>query len=67
MPLYDFWCEKCAIHREATMPLATLDKYERGKLKKSDMAKFNCPECREPMRKIIAPVRLSSERCTIGC
>lgn len=62
MPLYSFICDGnkgCMRYFEVTMSLLDLDKYDRGK------GKIKCPACKKLLRKLIAPVRLSSARCTM--
>ena len=66
MPLYQFTCDgdDCFKCYEIFMSLKELEKYDRGKFSRSK--KFNCPTCGEKLRKLIAPVRLLSSRCTAG-
>jgi len=54
MPLYEFYCNKCAIVREALVPLK--DYNERPE----------CPKCKEKMEKYVNKVHLSTKRVTYG-
>lgn len=51
MPIYQFFCSKCFQPYEITMKLIDLEKYDKGN------EKIECPECKEPLRKLICPPR----------
>ena len=63
MPIYQFWCDDCQEPHEIMMRLSVKDRYDKGH--KSVVNKTRCPECDKILKYLIAPVRLSSFRCTI--
>jgi predicted nucleic acid-binding Zn ribbon protein len=60
MPLYQYMCDKCLDFHEITMCLKVKDKVDQGK------RWIKCPKCGKKLRGLIAPVRLSSKRATLG-
>jgi len=49
--LFQFFCDHCLYPYEITMKLTDLEKYDKGN------EKIECPECKEPLRKLICPPR----------
>lgn len=51
MPLYQFWCDNCFEPIEVLMSIKRLDEFDNGE-------PLQCPECGQPLRKLIAPPKL---------